>query len=127
MKLLLFISNFYNLLFVFRYVYLYNIINVHTFSLIIICINVLIYDKFNFIAILLFFRCLKRYLTPVCIEKPNVMEMCGRICSILTLFIPTSNYNFENLLTSLNLIYDRVNINLGKFYILSNLPYLLTS
>lgn len=107
----MFTSNFYNLLFDLRYRCLYNIK------------NVLIHDKFNLIAILLFFRCLKRYLTPVYIEKPNVMEMCGRICSILTLFIPTSNYNFENLLTSLNLIYDRVNINLGKLYILSNLPY----
>jgi len=59
-------------------------------------------------------RCLKKYLTPVSIEKPNILEMCGRICSVLTLFIPVSNYNFENLLTSLNVIYERIHIDLGK-------------
>jgi len=48
------------------------------------------------------------------IKNPNIMEMCGRICSVLTLFIPVSNYNFENLLNSLNVIYERININLGK-------------
>ncbi|KAL5241549.1 hypothetical protein ACI65C_008959 [Semiaphis heraclei] len=58
------------------------------------------------------FLCLKKYLTPMSIEKPNIMEMCGRICSVLTLFIPVSNYNFENLLNSLNVIYERININL---------------
>ncbi|VVC32290.1 Armadillo-type fold,Armadillo-like helical [Cinara cedri] len=62
--------------------------------------------------VLALIMCLKRYLTPICIEKPNVMEMCGRICSILTLFIPTSNYSFENLITSLNLIYEKINIDL---------------
>lgn len=51
------------------------------------------------------------------IEKPNIIEMCGRICSVLTLFIPVSNYNFENLLNSLNIIYERININLGKYNI----------
>lgn len=70
------------------------------------------------------YRCLKQYLTLVCIEKPNVMEMCGRICSILTLFISVSNYNFENLLTSLNLIYERMNCNLGK-YIYYKLVFIL--
>ncbi|CAI6350539.1 unnamed protein product [Macrosiphum euphorbiae] len=58
------------------------------------------------------FMCLKKYSTPMSIENPNIMEMCGRICSILTLFIPVSNYNFENLLNSLNVIYERININL---------------
>lgn len=48
------------------------------------------------------------------IEKPNIMEMCGRICSILAIFIPVSNYNFENLLSSLNVVYERINISLGK-------------
>jgi len=48
------------------------------------------------------------------IEKPNIMEMCGRICSILTIFIPVSNFNFENLLNSLSVVYERININLGK-------------
>lgn len=46
------------------------------------------------------------------------MEMCGRICSILSLFIPVCNYNFENLLTSLNIIYERINTDLGKKNIL---------
>lgn len=46
------------------------------------------------------------------------MEMCGRICSILSLFIPVCNYNFENLLTSLNIIYERT-IDLGKKSILN--------
>ncbi|CAH1714893.1 unnamed protein product, partial [Aphis gossypii] len=58
------------------------------------------------------FLCLKKYLTPMSIEKPNIMEMCGRICSILTIFIPVSNYNFENLLNSLNVVYERINIHL---------------
>lgn len=66
------------------------------------------------IIILIYYRCLKKYSTPMSIENPNIMEMCGRICSILTLFIPVSNYNFENLLNSLNVIYERININLGK-------------
>ncbi|XP_022163641.1 uncharacterized protein LOC111029096 isoform X2 [Myzus persicae] len=56
--------------------------------------------------------CLKKYLTPMSIEKPNIMEMCGRICSVLTLFIPVSNYNFENLLNSLNVIYEKINFDL---------------
>ncbi|KAL4141348.1 hypothetical protein QTP88_004003 [Uroleucon formosanum] len=58
------------------------------------------------------FMCLNKYLTPMSIEKPNIIEMCGRICSVLTLFIPVSNYNFEDLLNSLNIIYERININL---------------
>lgn len=67
--------------------------------------------------ILINYRCLKHYLTPAYIENSNIMEMCGRICSILTLFIPVSNYNFEKLLNSLNLIYEEMNHNLGKLYI----------
>lgn len=55
------------------------------------------------------------------IENPNIMEMCGRICSVLTLFIPVSNYNFENLLNSLNVIYERININLGKYNIFTTI------
>jgi len=70
--------------------------------------------KFNNYILIYFYRCLKKYLTPISIEKPNIMEMCGRICSILTLFVPVSNYNFENLLNSLNVIYERINTNLGK-------------
>ncbi|XP_025200463.1 uncharacterized protein LOC112598268 isoform X2 [Melanaphis sacchari] len=58
------------------------------------------------------FLCLKKYLTPMIFENPDIMEMCGRICSILTLFIPVSSYNFENLLNSLNIIYERIDINL---------------
>lgn len=64
--------------------------------------------------ILMNYSCLKHYLTPVCIENTNIMEMCGRICSILTLFIPVCNYNFEKLLNSLNLIYKEINSDLGK-------------
>jgi len=55
------------------------------------------------------------------VENPNIMEMCGRICSVLTLFIPVSNYNFENLLNSLNVIYESININLGKYNIFTTI------
>jgi len=72
---------------------------------------------FKLITILINYRCLKKYLTPMSIEKPNIMEMCGRICSVLSLFIPVSNYSFENLLNSLNVIYEKTNINLGKYNI----------
>lgn len=66
------------------------------------------------------YRCLKTYLTPVCIEKPHILEMCGRICSVLALFVPFSNYNFENVLTSLNAIYDRITINIGEQCMFNN-------
>lgn len=80
--------------------------------MVIICI---IFIKFNKYNNFLYYRCLKKYLTPICIENPNIMEMCGRICSILTYFIPVSDYNFENVLNSLNLMYDDgINIILGK-------------
>lgn len=68
----------------------------------------------SILKIFLYYRCLKKYLSPVTIEEPNIMEMCGRICSVLTLFIPVSNYNFENLLTSLNVIYKHINTDLGE-------------
>lgn len=71
-------------------------------------------SNFLILIILINYRCLKHYLTPVYIENSNIMEMCGRICSILTLFIPVSNYNCEKLLNSLNLIYEEINCNLGK-------------
>lgn len=50
----------------------------------------------------------------MCIEKQNIIEMCGRICSLLTLFVPVSNYNFVNMLTSLNIVYEDINVNLGN-------------
>lgn len=74
--------------------------------------------------LLLIYRCLKKYLSFTCIENPMIMEMYGRICSILTLFLPVSNYNCENLITPLNLIYERINIDLGKLCVFNiDLPY----
>lgn len=57
-------------------------------------------------------------MTLTSIEKPTIMEMCGRICSILTLFLPVSNYNCENLLTPLNLIYEKINTDMGILIII---------
>ncbi|XP_050420715.1 uncharacterized protein LOC126833423 isoform X2 [Adelges cooleyi] len=55
-------------------------------------------------------KCLKMFIKPICIEDTNIMEMCGRICSLLTLFIPISDYNFENFISSMSLIYENPNL-----------------
>lgn len=72
------------------------------------------FTHFTSIINFMCFRCLKRFLTPIFIEKPYVREMCGRICSILLLFLPVSDYDFKNMLNSLNLIYENINSDLGK-------------
>lgn len=51
--------------------------------------------------------------------------MCGRICSVLALFIPYSNYNFENVLTYLNAIYDGITTDLGEQCMFNNNYFLL--
>lgn len=46
--------------------------------------------------------------------------MCGRICSVLALFVPYSSYNFENVLTYLNAIFDGITTNLGEQCMFNN-------
>lgn len=59
-------------------------------------------------------------MTLTAIKKSNIVEMCGRICSILALFVPVSNYNFENVLTFLNIIFEETYVNLGEYFFINS-------
>ncbi|XP_050543375.1 uncharacterized protein LOC126906685 isoform X2 [Daktulosphaira vitifoliae] len=51
-------------------------------------------------------KCLKIFIDPVYVEEYHIREMCGRIASLLTLFIPVSIYDFDQLLDSIKFFFE---------------------